>query len=88
MKLIDIGFGNYTAPGRILSILSPDSSPIKRMIAEAREKGMLVDASFGRSTRSVILMDSNHLILSALLPSELYERIQIDQPQKGEAQDG
>ena len=74
--LLAIGFGNYIALDKIVSILSPDSAPIKRMIADGRERGLLVDASFGRSTRSVILMNSNHIILSALSPEELTLRIQ------------
>ena len=66
MRFINIGFGNIVAAQRILAVLSPDSAPIKRMIQEAKERGMLVDASFGRSTRSVLLMDTDHVILSAL----------------------
>ncbi len=75
MTLLAIGFGNYIAADKIVSILSPDSAPIKRMITDGRERGLLVDASFGRSTRSVILMNSNHMILSALTPEELAQKI-------------
>ena len=71
MRFINIGFGNVVAAQRILAVLSPDSAPIKRMIQEAKERGMLVDASFGRSTRSVLLMDTDHVILSALGPEQL-----------------
>ena len=67
MRFINIGFGNVVAAQRILAVLSPDSAPIKRMIQEAKERGMLVDASFGRSTRSVLLMDTDHVILSEQL---------------------
>ena len=74
MKLINIGFGNMVAAGRLIAIVSPDSAPIKRMIQEAKERGMLVDASFGRSTRSVLLMDTDHVILSALGPEQLSGR--------------
>ena len=74
MRLINIGFGNVVAAQRILAVLSPDSAPIKRMIQEAKERGMLVDASFGRSTRSVLLMDTDHVILSALGPEQLSGR--------------
>ena len=74
MRFINIGFGNVVAPQRILAVLSPDSAPIKRMIQEAKERGMLVDASFGRSTRSVLLMDTDHVILSALGPEQLSGR--------------
>ena len=74
MRFINIGFGNVVAAERILAVLSPDSAPIKRMIQEAKERGLLVDASFGRSTRSVLLMDTDHVILSALLPEQLAAR--------------
>ena len=74
MRFINIGFGNVVAAQRILAVLSPDSAPIKRMIQEAKERGMLVDASFGRSTRSVLLMDTYHVILSALGPEQLSGR--------------
>ena len=74
MRFLNIGFGNVVAAQRILAVLSPDSAPIKRMIQEAKERGMLVDASFGRSTRSVLLMDTDHVILSALGPEQLSGR--------------
>ena len=74
MRFINIGFGNVVAAQRILAVLSPDSAPIKRMIQEAKERGMLVDASYGRSTRSVLLMDTDHVILSALGPEQLSGR--------------
>ena len=74
MRFINIGFGNVVAAQRILAVLSPDSAPIKRMIQEAKERGMLVDASFGRSTRSVLLMDTDHVTLSALGPEQLSGR--------------
>ncbi len=74
MKLIGIGFGNLVSAGRIISIVSPDSAPIKRMIQDARERGLLIDASFGRSTRAVLVMDSGNVILSALAPETLAER--------------
>lgn len=76
MKLINIGFGNLISAERTISIVSPESAPIKRMIQDLREKGMLIDASFGRSTRSVILMDSGHVILSALTPEVLFQRFE------------
>ena len=82
--LLSIGFGNYIAGDKIISILSPDSAPIKRMIADGRERGLLVDASFGRSTRSVILMNSNHMILSALTPEELAQKLKSEQENGGE----
>ena len=69
MKLINIGFGSMVAAERLLAIVAPDSAPIKRVIQEARDRGMLIDASFGRKTKAVILMDTDHVILSAI-PSE------------------
>lgn len=74
MKLIGIGFGNLVSAGRIIAIVSPDSAPIKRMVQDARERGLLIDASFGRSTRAVITMDSGNVILSALTPETLAAR--------------
>ena len=71
MKLINIGFGSMIAATRLLAIVTPESAPIKRLIQEARDRGMLIDASYGRKTRSVILMDTDHVILSALTPQAL-----------------
>ena len=76
MKLINIGFGSMVAAGRMLSILAPDSAPIKRVIQEARDRGMLIDASYGRKTKAVILMDTDHVILSGLAPETLSARWQ------------
>ena len=75
MKLINIGFGSLIAAERILSVLDPDSAPIKRVKQEAKERGMLIDASYGRKTQAVILMDTDHVILSALTPETIGERI-------------
>ena len=69
MKLINIGFGSMVAANRLLAIVAPDSAPIKRVIQEARDRGMLIDASYGRKTKAVILMDTDHVILSAI-PTE------------------
>ena len=66
MKLINIGYGNYVSSERLLAVVSPDSAPIKRIMQEAKDRGMLIDASYGRKTQSVILMDTDHVILSAL----------------------
>ena len=74
MKLINIGFGSMVAAGRVLSMLSPDSAPIKRIVQEAKDRGMLIDASYGRKTKSVLLMDTDHVILSALTPEVLSAR--------------
>lgn len=70
MKLINIGFGSMIAANRLLTILEPDSAPIKRLVQEARERGMLIDASYGRKTKAVIVMDTDHVILSAI-PTEM-----------------
>ena len=74
MKLINIGFSSMVAANRILAIMEPASAPIKRVVQEAKERGMLIDASYGRSTRSVILMDTDHVILSAQEPEALAQR--------------
>ena len=66
MKLINIGFGNLVSAGRVVAVVSPDSAPVKRLVKEARERGMLIDASYGRSTRAVLIMDSDHVILSGI----------------------
>ena len=71
MKLINIGFGSMVAANRLLAIVEPDSAPIKRVIQEARDRGMLIDASYGRKTKAVILMDTDHVILSAMTPETL-----------------
>ena len=86
MKLIGIGFGNLVAAERVISIVSPESAPIKRMIQEVRERGGLIDASFGRSTRSVLIMDSGNVILSALAPDSLAARFE-DQSQEENRKD-
>ena len=75
MKLINIGFGSLLAASRILSVLDPDSAPIKRVVQEARDRGMLIDASYGRKTQAVILMDTDHVVLSALTPDALGQRL-------------
>ena len=74
MKLINIGFGNMVSANRLIAIVSPESAPIKRVIQEARERGMLIDASYGRSTRAVLIMDSDHVVLSALQPETVASR--------------
>lgn len=74
MKLINIGFGSMLAAKRVLAIMDPDSAPIKRVMQEAKERGMLIDASYGRKTKAVILMDTDHVILSAMSPETLSAR--------------
>lgn len=75
IKLINIGFGNIVSANRIIAIVSPESAPIKRIIQEARERGMLVDATYGRRTRAVIIADSDHVILSAVQPETVANRL-------------
>ena len=74
MKLINIGFGSLVAANRVLAVVEPDSAPIKRVIQEARDRAMLVDASYGRKTKAVILMDTDHVILSAISPEVIADR--------------
>ena len=74
MKLINIGFGSMIAARRVLAMVEPDSAPIKRVVQEARDRGMLIDASYGRKTQAVILMDTDHVILSALTTQALSQR--------------
>ena len=75
MKLFNIGFGSMVAAERIVAIVSPESAPIKRMIQDIRDKGLLIDASFGRSTKSVVVVDSGNIVLSALTPEALAARM-------------
>ena len=74
MKLINIGFGNMVSSARVLSIVSPESAPIKRIVQEARDRSMLIDATYGRRTRAVIIMDTDHVVLSAVLPETIAGR--------------
>lgn len=74
MKLINIGFGNFVSDARIVAIVSPDSAPIKRIVQDAKEKALLVDATYGRKTQSVIVADSGHVILSAFGPDVIEGR--------------
>ena len=71
MKLVNIGFGSAVAASRILAVVSPESAPIKRVVQEARDRGMLIDASYGRRTKAVLLMDTDHVILSSIAPQTL-----------------
>ena len=75
MKLINIGFGNIIALDRVISIVNSDSAPIKRMIQEAKDSKMAIDATYGRKTRTVIVMDSGHIVLSAIQPETIASRI-------------
>ena len=76
MKLISIGFGSTVCAERVLAVIAPESAPIKRLIQEARERGMLIDASFGRKTKSVLLMDTDHVLLSSVSPEFLSARME------------
>lgn len=75
MKLINIGFGNMVSANRLVAIVSPESAPIKRIIQDAKERGTLIDATYGRRTRAVIIMDSEHVILSAVQPETVANRL-------------
>lgn len=75
MRLINIGFGNMVSASRVIAIISPESAPVKRIIQEARENRMLVDATYGRRTRAVIITDSDHVILSSLQPETVANRL-------------
>ena len=76
IKLINIGFGNIVSANRIIAIVSPESAPIKRIIGEARDRGMVVDATYGRRSRAVIIADSGHVFLSAVQPETVKHRLQ------------
>jgi regulator of extracellular matrix RemA (YlzA/DUF370 family) len=83
IQLINIGFGNIVSANRIIAIVSPESAPIKRIITEAREKGHLVDATYGRRTRAVIITDSSHIVLSAIQPETVAHRFVVDKDAQG-----
>ncbi len=78
MKLINIGFGNMVSAERMLAVVSPDSAPIKRLIQESRERGMLIDATYGRKTAAVFIMDSDHVVLSAIPAGKIVERMGVE----------
>lgn len=86
MKLINIGFGNMVSASRLVAIVSPESAPIKRIIQDARESGSLIDATYGRRTRAVIITDSDHIILSAVQPETVANRI-VDYEEEDEELD-
>lgn len=74
MKLINIGFGNMVSDHRVLAVVAPDSAPIKRLVQEAKDRSMLIDATYGRKTRAVLIMDTDHVILSAIQPETIASR--------------
>lgn len=86
MKLINIGFGNMVAAGRVVAMVSPESAPIKRIIQDAKERGMLIDATYGRRTRAVLVMDSEHVILSAVQPETVANRMSDDEEEDTDEQ--
>lgn len=75
MQFINIGFGNLISAQRLIAVVSPDSAPVKRLVQESRDRGMLIDATFGRKTASVLIMDSDHVVLSALAAERLAPRL-------------
>lgn len=79
MRLINIGFGNMVAAGRLVAIVSPESAPIKRIVQDAKDRGTLIDATYGRRTRAVLITDSDHVILSAVQPETVANRFEIDE---------
>ncbi len=85
MKLINIGFGNMVSANRLIAIVSPESAPIKRIVQEARDKGSLIDATYGRRTRAVIIMDSDHVVLSAVQPETVANR--LTEPEEEQEED-
>lgn len=87
IKLINIGFGNIVMANRIVAIVSPESAPIKRIVQEAREKGSVIDATYGRRTRSVIITDCGHVVLSAVQPETIAHRISSTDDQDFKAKD-
>ena len=86
-RLINIGFGNIVAASRIIAIVSPDSAPIKRIIQEARDKGILIDATYGRRTRAVVITDSGHVVLSAVQPETVAHRFTSKEAVEDEDED-
>lgn len=84
IKLINIGFGNIVAANRIIAIVSPESAPIKRIIQEARDRGMLIDATYGRRTRAVVITDSDHVVLSAVQPETVAHRLDDKDDENGD----
>ena len=87
MKLINIGFGNMVAAGRLVAIVSPESAPIKRIIQDAKERGTLIDATYGRRTRAVLVMDSEHVILSSIQPETVANRMGDSQEDEADEQE-
>ena len=87
MKLINIGFGNMVSASRLIAIVSPESAPIKRIVQEARDKGVLIDATYGRRTRAVLITDSDHVVLSAVQPETGANRLNDTDEEEEELED-
>ena len=87
MKLVNVGYGNMVAVSHIIAIVSPDSAPIKRMVQDAKERGSAIDATFGRRTKAVIITDSDHLILSAIQPRHIANRLENKEDNSSDATD-
>ena len=90
MKLINIGFGNMISAARLVAVVGPDSAPVRRIVQDVRERGLLIDATYGRRTRSVLIMDSGHVVLSALQPETVSGRLagKVEAEHAGEEEDG
>ena len=88
MKLLNIGFGNMVSFERMLAVVGPESAPIKRLVQEARERGMLIDATYGRKTASVLIMDSDHVVLSALRTEKMAARLGLSVSELEECHNG
>ena len=87
LKLINIGFGGMVSARRLMAVVSPDSAPIKRMAQEARERGVLIDATYGRRTKAVLVMDNDYVVLSALSPETIAGRLEGAAPETGEEEE-
>ena len=88
VKLVNIGYGNLISTQRLIAVVSPDSAPIKRMVSEARERSMLIDATFGRKTKTVLIMDSDHVVLSGLPIEKLAPRLGVEPADLEEEENG
>lgn len=85
MQLINIGYGNMISSSRIIAVVSPEAAPVKRMVQNARDNGMLIDASCGRKTKAVIITDSDHVVLSAVMPETVAHRVNDTENNEGES---
>ncbi|WP_251422085.1 extracellular matrix/biofilm regulator RemA [Veillonella agrestimuris] len=87
IQLLNIGFGNMVSANRVIAIISPESAPIKRMVQDARDKSLLIDATYGRKTRAVLVMDSGQIVLSAIQPETVANRIVQHEVEEESAED-